>query len=677
MLQLDGLSCLACVTLLEGLLSRQEGLVEAHVSHASGRTRLAWQTETTDLGTLLGPVEALGYRARPLAAPAPVDLALLWRLGFACFAAANLMMVHAALYLGWLEGMDPAWSRLLQWTSLALATPVALWCASPFHQRALAGLRARVLHMDLPISLAVSITWLHGIAATLAGREGFLDSLGMLVVLLLAGRWLQERTRRQRGAAAEALAARLPRRARRLGPQGLEEVDATSLEPGDRLEVASGEVVAADGRILAGRGLVQRALLTGEATPVASAPGDRVQAGTVLVEGHLQVLVDRSGSSTLLGRMEQTLAGLGVRGEAPSPAERLAPAFTAATLGLATAGGLAWWSRGGVEAGLEVAVAVLVVACPCALALSGPLSALAGIAASSRQGLLVRSADALRRLANVDTVALDKTGTLTTGRLRVLSADDEVLRIAAGLERASIHPIARAILDEARERGLPLPQATGVVEEPGRGISGRIDGQHRVLRAGTPGEVQVEGLGTVNLGDRLRPETPGVVAALRDLGLEPTLLSGDQDAVAEGIAEAAGIDRVLAGADPEEKLAWLRDRQDLGQRVLFVGDGLNDGPALAAATVGIAMAEGAPSSVLAADAVAVRDGLRPVLGGLRASRSAEAARRRALVGALVYNSAGVVAALAGVVNPLVAALLMPLSNAWVLWVCGRPLRETP
>ena len=674
-LHVDGLSCLACVALVEGLLGQDLGVLEAHVNHATGRTRLAWDPTKTDLPRLADRVTRLGYGLRPLASPPLVQAALLWRLGFAAFAGANLMLVHAALYLGWFEGMAPGWAKLLQWTALALATPVAWWAASPFHARAWAGLRAGVLHMDLPISLAVGVTWLHGVWATLQGQEGYFDSLGMLVALLLAGRWLEGRARRQRASAAEVLAARLPTVARRQVDGAEERVAPEALRAGDRLDVGLGEVFAADARVVTGSGRIHQALLTGEAEPVAVGPGDRVLAGTTLVAGHVAVAVERAGTATLLRRMEAALAGAGGEAEEASPTERLAPAFTATTLVVATLGGAAWAWASGPAAGLQVAVAVLVVACPCALALGGPLSALAGTAAAARGGLLVRSAGALRRLATVDRVVLDKTGTLTCGRLRVTGGSDRVLRVAAGLERASVHPIARAVRDAARDRGLALPAAEDLVERPGLGIDGRVDGRAWQLRAAGPGRVQVVGLGELVLGDRLRTEAPATVAALRAEGLAVAMLSGDHAEVAERVAAAAGIDEVVGAASPEDKQARIAAAQALGHRVLFVGDGVNDGPALTEAAVGVAMRDGAPSSVLAADAVALDDGLAPVLAGLRAARSAAASSRLALRGALVYNAVAVALALTGRVDPLVAALWMPLSNGWVLWVCGRPLRE--
>jgi Cu+-exporting ATPase len=344
--------------------------------------------------------------------------------------------------------------------------------------------------------------------------------------------------------------------------------------------------------------------------------------------------------------------------------DRIAPWFTAATLLIAVLATAAWSLRD-LGTGLGVGMAVLVVACPCALALAGPLTAAAGLGAAARRGLLVRGADALRSLAEVEVVALDKTGTLTRGEPAVVEADDAALRLAAGLERGSVHPIARAIVAEAVRRGIPLPLATDIVETPGVGIEGVIDGRRCTARSGGPGVVEVGGM-RIRLADRLRPDAARTVAALQAGGRRVVLLTGDHAEVAASMARSAGIDEVVAGADPAAKRAWIAARRAEGRRVLFVGDGLNDGPALAEADVGIAMGGGATASVLVADAVVAVEGLAPVLAGLRAAEASTAALRGGALRSVSYNALAVGLAVAGLVNPLVAALLMPLSSAMVL-----------
>lgn len=667
----DGLVCASCTWVTEQVLQKQVGVAGATVSYATGRAEIVWDPARTDLDRILSPVSALGYRPRALDAargPGP-DRDLLLRLGVAAFSAANVMMLAVAVYLGWFSGMSEAYGELFRVVSLVLATPAALWSAQPFFRGAWNGLRHGVLHMDLPVSIGVAVLYGHGLVATLLWHEdAYLDSLTMLVALLLAGRLVDQRGRRRTADAALALAAEAPRTARRMvGATGTEVVRPAALVPGDRLEVGAGEEIAADGVVLSGTGAVQMGLLTGEAEPAPVAAGDPVVAGAVLAEGALVVQVERAGRDTLLSRMAEGLREAADRPVEAAAADRVAPWFTAATLVAATGTFAGWAWAAGTGPALTATIAVLVVACPCALALARPLATAAGLGAAARRGLLFRSGDALHALATVDTVVLDKTGTVTGGRPVVVEADDAVLRVAAGLERHSVHPIARAIVEEACARGIALPSGSGIVETAGEGIRGWVDGVCWTIRRGErPGTVEVVGLGTIALRDALRPDAARTIADLRALGLEVVLLTGDHPAVAHRIARAAGIDRVVADARPDDKAAFLQALKAEGRRPLFVGDGLNDGPALTAATVGLAMGTGAASSVLAADAVVAAPSLRPVLAGVRAARAAAAAVQGNLRRSLAYNAAAVTGAAAGLVNPLVAAVLMPLSSGLVL-----------
>lgn len=675
-LMVDGLRCASCIWLVEHVLEATPGVTHAHVSYATGRATLRWDPAETALTTIASRVATLGYTPRALGEESRPDRGLMLRLGVAAFAAMNVMLLHASIYTGWLDPMDNRFLQLFRWTALVLSTPVAIWCASPFFAGAFSGLRNRVLHMDVPIALGVAILYGHGVIATLMNHETYLDSLGMLVGLLLAGRMLEARGRRRAAEAAVSLAASVPHAARRVTATGVETVPSSELRAGDTLEVGPGEELAADGIVVRGRGQLRRALLTGEAEPVEVASGDRVEAGTVLVEGSVRVRVHAVGRETILSGMAAQLQAAADRGSEPTAADRIAPLFTAATLVIAalTFAGWAWFS--GIGVAIPITVAVLVVACPCALALSHPLAAAAGLGAAARRGLLFRSTEALLALEHVDTVALDKTGTVTEGVMAVASADDATLRIAAGLERHSIHPIARAIVAEAARRGIPLPQAYDVAEQPGVGIEGRVDGAAWQLRSGGPGIVELRAAdggvrGVVRLSDAVRGDAQRTVAALRDRGLDVVLLSGDHEEVAARMARAAGIDEVLAGVSPDAKAGWVRARRDAGRRVVFAGDGLNDGPALAAADVGVAMANGAASSVLVADGVISSAALAPLLAGFRAARACRTIIESNLRRSLVYNVAAVGAAAAGFVNPLVAAVLMPLSSGLVIWGAYR------
>ncbi|MDP2958228.1 MAG: heavy metal translocating P-type ATPase metal-binding domain-containing protein [Longimicrobiales bacterium] len=674
-LAIDGLRCASCVWVTENVLQRTTGVTDATVSYATGRATLRWDPSKVRLGELVGRIAGLGYRPRLLGEEGRPDRDLLLRLGVASFAAANVMMYASALYAGWFGGMEERFAALFRWMSLILATPVALWSATPFYAGAWAGLRNRMLHMDVPIAIAVVVLYAHGLAGTFLGFDGYLDSMTMLVAFLLAGRVLESRGRRRAAEAAVTLAATLPATARRMAPGSVETIPSSELAAGDRVAVAAGEELPADGVVADGEGALRVALLTGESAPVQVGPGDRVWAGTVVVDGTLVVEVTEAAESTVIHRMAEELRTAADRGTRPSSTDRIAPWFTGATLVVAGGTFLAWWLLAGLGAALTTSVAVLVVACPCALALSRPLAAAAGLGAAARRGLLFRSADALLELADVDLVALDKTGTVTAGALDVVGAGEEDLRVAAGLERFSVHPVALAIVREAAARGIPLPVATGVREEVGVGISGVVDGRRWRIRSGGAGVVVLEGedgyRGLLRLGDSVRPDSSLAVDRLQALGVEVALLTGDHPEAAERIAAGAGIRDVQSRVDPEGKAAWVRQRRDEGRRVLFVGDGLNDGPALAAADVGVAMGTGAASSILTADGVLAAGSILPLATGIQASRACRRAIRWNQARSVVYNVSAVAAAAAGWVNPLVAAVLMPLSSALVVWGASR------
>jgi len=679
-LVVDGLRCASCVWVTERVLERTPGVARATVSYATGRTALRWNPAQTDLPALARRIAALGYHPRPLGEERAPDRGLMRRMGVAAIATLAIMGLYEGLYAGWWYGaIDPRYAALFRWTSLVLATPVTFWCAEPFFTGAWNALRHRVLHMDLPIALGVAILYVHGLVETLRGVDSYLDSLAMLVALLLVGRVLESRSRRRATEAASALVGTVPHIARRLRDGHIERVPVSELRPGDQIDVGAGEELAADGRVVEGSGQVRMALITGEAAPVLVGPGEAVVAGTLLADGAITVLVEATGQETVVHRMAAELLAAQDRGMAPTSADRIAPWFTAATLVVAVATFLGWWLTRGTDIAVARTVAVLVVACPCALALSQPLAAAAGLGAAARRGLLLRSADALLRLAQIDEAGLDKTGTVTAGALTVTHADDATLRIAAGLERYSTHPIANAITAEASRRGIPLPQASEVRETAGHGIAGVVDGVRWELVSGEAGAVRVRaphgesaaGAGLIRLGDVIRPDARTAVAALRGLGIHATLLTGDHESVANAIAREAGIDAVAARVDPATKAAWIRDRQAEGRVVLFAGDGLNDGPALASADVGIAMASGAASSVLVADGILATQSIAPIVAGIRAARAAQRMVHRSQLQSIAYNVVSVGAAAAGLVNPLVAAVLMPVSSAVVIWNAAR------
>ncbi len=674
-LTIDGMRCASCVWVTEHVLQGTEGVREAHVSYGSGRATIAWDPSVVSLSDVAGRVATLGYTPRVLGQEGRPDRDLLMRLGVAAFAAANVMMFAAARYAGWLGGMAPRFEALFGWLSLALATPVALWCAAPFFAGALAGLRARVLHMDVPIALAVTVLYVHGVLGTIRGSDTYLDSMTMLVALLLTGRVVEGRERRRAAEAAVTLAASLPATARRVRGSRIEVVAADALRPGDQVVVGPGDEIPADGTVESGDGLVRMAHLTGESAPLAVDQGDPVWAGTVLIDGGLGVRVTEPGDQTMVHRMADQVRAAADREARPTSLDRLAPWVTATTLAVAAAALVVWWLAVGLSSALPVMVSVLVVACPCALALSRPLCAAAGLGAAARRGVLVRSADAFLDLATVDQVGLDKTGTVTVGDLDIVSADDATLRVAAGLERFSPHPVAGAVLREAAARNIPLPVARGIVEEAGVGVSGVVDGRQWRLASAGAGRIALHddrgGTSFLNLGDSVRSDSADGVRALEAVGLEVHLLSGDDEGVARAVARRTGISAAMGGMLPEAKVEWVTAREAEGRRVLFVGDGVNDAPALAAASVGVAMGGGVASTIMVSDAVLVGGSIRPLASAVLASRIAHRQIRISQTASLAYNVVAVGAAAAGWVNPLVAAVLMSVSSFLVLWGASR------
>jgi len=670
----DGLRCASCVWLVEGVLERTEGVSRASVSYATGRAQVVFDPEIVSIETIGARIAGLGYSPRAVEGPSTADREWTVQLGVAAFCAANVMLLSASVYTGWFEGMEARYLALFRWAQLALATPVALYAASGFFSSAWRALKQGGLHMDLPISIAVAALYGHGIYATMNRQDGYLDTLVMLVTLLLVGRMLEARGRRSAATAAASIAATLPTEARRMRDGQVETVPVGWLAVGDRVEVGLAEEVPADGIVVAGEALVRQALLTGESEPVRRGVGQRVVAGAEVVDGAISVQVEQTGDATLGQRMAQEVMTSVDRGLPVTPADRIAPWFTGATLLVALLTAVGTTLSLGAGAGLERAVAVLVVACPCALGLSWPIAVSHGLSALARRGLVLRDGASLLRLAEVDLVALDKTGTVTGGVPRVVDADDEVLRIAAGLERASHHPIATAIREAAIERGIRLPMATDLRETVGVGVEGRLDDVRYALRAGEPGTVELmrtdgERLGRIRLADTGRDDAPRVLRQIRadhDGDVPVILLTGDHEAVARRIAEPLGAVEVHAQLTPPDKAAFLAARQAEGRTVLFVGDGLNDGPALVRSDVGLAMRGGAAASVLAADGVVVDDALAPVRWALLAGRVVRRVVRGNMTRSVVYNVVAVGFAAFGYVDPLVAAVLMPLSSLLVI-----------
>ena len=700
-LYLEGVHCAACVWLVEKVPVVIPGVAQARVDLRRQTATVTWDPGATTLSAIARFLDSLGYPAHPFRGIALAevrgreDRALLARIAVAGFSAGNVMLMAFALYGAQLHGMEPEYRRLFEWGSLLVALPSILWSAQVFYRGAWASLRTRALHMDVPVTLGILAGSLWGAWRVFTGGgDVYFDSVTALILLLLAGRWVQRVQQRRAADAAELLYALTPSAARRIENGLAVEVPLAVLAAGDRVEVRAGDSVPADGVILEGRSDLDRSLLTGESRPAAVGPGDRVHAGTVNRSSRLVVEVETTGEDTRVGRLMRLVEEAGRR-RAPvvRAADRLASSFVAVVLALAAITAVVWWWIEPARA-VDHAVALLVVTCPCALGLATPLAVSAAIGRAGRLGILVKGGDVVERLSRPGTLILDKTGTLTEGRTRLIAwhGDEDCRRPLAALESHVHHPIARAMVDAEGE--LPAAEIE-VLEAQGGGVRGVVDGRElaagsvrwteerfgalpewaarHVAGAGRQGRtpVVVVSGGTVaavaEFGDRVRPGAADTVARLTREGWTVTIESGDHSDVVHAVAAEVGIDRDRARGErlPEDKLDAVRAALS-GGPVVMVGDGVNDAAALSGATVGVAVHGGAEAAMAAADVYLSRQGLAPLETLLDGSRRTLRVIRRNLALSLVYNALGATLAMAGWISPLTAAILMPLSSLTVI-----------
>lgn len=693
--------CAACSGLIEAALLKLPGVAAASVNAASARLSLRWQPARLALPDVLSALQAAGYRATPdVAAPARAlrrqeRRQALWRLFVAGFLGMQVMMMATPAYVAGAGELAPDLDQLLRWASWVLTLPVMAFSAMPFFVGAGRQLRAGRLGMEVPVALGIAVTFIASSGALFDpggafGREVYFDSLTMFIALLLLARWFELGARHRAAEALEAVADGLPMAAERLQDGGgSERVPPEALRVGDRIRVAAGEAFAADGQVLAGQGWVNEALLTGESAPVAKAPGDAVVAGSLNLDGSLVVAVQRVGADTtaqgIVRLMQQAQSQ---RPRVGGVLDRVAAGFTAGVLLLALSAGLAWWWIEPARA-VAVAVAVLIVTCPCALTLAAPAAWLTASGALARRGLLLADLSALERLCNVDTVVFDKTGTVSEDRLRLQrhwapgGDADRLLAMARGLAALSRHPHARALAE-----GGDAGDWFDVHELPGRGVEAR-DASGRLWRLGAPawvadppdpaarlafGPAGAAPVLWLDLAELPRPDSAEAVAALHAAGRRVGLLSGDQPAAVARMAAQLQIDGWRGGATPQDKLAAVKQSQARGERVLMVGDGINDAPVLAAADVCIAMGEGAMLARAHADALLVSNRLMAVPQALALARRTRRVLHQNLAWAALYNLACVPLALAGWLPPLAAGIGMAASSLIVVLNAQRLAR---
>ena len=604
--------------------------------------------------------------------------------------------------------------RLSAWLELALATPVVLWAAIPFFERGWSSIVNRSPNMWTLISIGVGTAYLYSVAATLLPEifppqfrdEGgavavYFEAAAVIVALVFLGQVLELRARERTGSAIRALLDLSPKTARRIGPDGDEEdVPLERVVVGDRLRVRPGESVPVDGSVVEGRSSIDESMITGEAVPVEKTPGDAVTGGTINRNGTLIVRAERVGAETMLSRIVEMVAKA-QRSRAPIQglADRVSYYFVPAVVLVAVVAFLAWSVFGpppSMVHAIVAAVSVLIIACPCALGLATPMSIMTATGRGAQAGVLIRDAEALERFAAVDTLIVDKTGTLTEGRPRltdVIAADghdeDRLLSLAAALERGSEHPLGEAIVAGAKERRLKAANARDFEALTGKGVSGTVDG-HRValgnaammaaagadiatlepkadaLRADgkTAMFVAIDGAaaGIVAVADPIKPTTAEAIRTLHDSGMRIVMATGDNERTARAVAARLGVDEVRAGLAPQDKQALVEALRAAGARVAMAGDGVNDAPALAAADVGIAMGTGADVAVESAGVTLVKGDLTGIARARRLARATIRNIRQNLFFAFLYNALGVPVA-AGVLYPVFGLLLSPMIAA--------------
>jgi Cu+-exporting ATPase len=678
-LDIEGMTCASCAARIEKRIDALDGVQECSVNFATHEASVAFDPARVRPDSLVDAVEEAGYHASLPThghdheghAGAPfgrLALSALLTLPLALVA-----MVPSLHFSGW------------EWLAFALATPVVLVAGLPFHRMALRSARHGAVGMDTLISIGTLAAWTWSTVVLFGSlrADTYFEVAGVITTLILLGRFFESRATRRAGAALRALLELGAREANVLR-DGIEvPVPVDQLAVGDEFVVRPGEKIATDGVVIDGASAVDRSMLTGEPVPVEVAPGDDVAGATINTYGRLVVRTTKVGAKTALAQIARLVADAQA-GKAPVQrlADRVSSVFVPIVIGIALATLAGWLAvTGDASSAFTAAVAVLIIACPCALGLATPTALMVGTGRGAQLGILVRGPEVLEQTRRITTIVLDKTGTVTEGRMALVEVRplngarrEDVLRLAGALEDASEHPIARAVAAAARAEVGVLPPVEAFVNRPGVGVTGRVEG-HGVEVGREDGRLVVswdgEQRAVLVVEDTVKPTSAAAVSELEQLGLTPVLLTGDDEQTARRVAAEVGIERVVAGVLPGEKLAEISRLQAAGEVVAMVGDGINDAPALTQADLGIAIGTGTDIAVEASDLTLVSGDLRAAADAIRLARRTLRTIEGNLFWAFAYNVAAIPLAVAGLLNPIVAAAAMAGSS---LFVVGNSLR---
>jgi len=686
-LAIDGIACGACIARVEGAVKRVPGVTEARLNFTNRRLHVAWADGAVKPAEILQALEASGYHGHPFIPlraeqEEAVEARRLMRcLAVAGFATMNIMLLSVSVWSGNVTDITPETRDFFHWASALIALPAAAYAGRPFFASAWRALRSRAVNMDVPISLGVILALAMSLVETANHAEhAYFDSALMLLFFLLVGRTLDHAMRRKTRAVAGNLAALKADTAHRFMGDELVSVPVAVLKPGDRLLVKPGERVPTDGTVLRGNSDIDESIVTGETARRRIGPGNIVYAGCTNYSGALTLQVTAAGGSSLIDEIEKLLdKASGAKSRTVRLADRAARVYAPVVHLTAALTFIGWLMAGAsVHDALITAIAVLIITCPCALALAIPAVQVVASGALFCSGVILNAGDAIERLAGIDAVVFDKTGTLTLPEPRVVNAgllDSDLLQAAARLALSSRHPLAVALSREAMTR-TPFE---GAVEHPGQGVCAIVDTTE--MRLGSPEFCNVvethestasvicfrhgNRTAIIAIAQRLRPDAAEVVRSLRERGLDLCILSGDRAESVAPVAKALGIESWQAGLKPADKIARIEDFKATGCRVAMVGDGLNDAPSLAAAHVSLSPISAADLAQAQADAVFLGERLKPLLDAVTVASRARSLMTENLGLAMIYNAIAVPVAIAGAVTPLIAALAMSGSSLLV------------